>query len=50
MQYAKINALLQALNPETQQFIQSLSTLKHFPKGSMLLREGEHCRNSFHIQ
>jgi CRP-like cAMP-binding protein len=50
MQYARINALLQALNPETQQLIQSLSTLEHFPKGSMLLREGERSRKSFHIQ
>lgn len=50
MHYAKINALLQALTPETQQLIASLSTLQQFPKGSLLLREGEHSRKSFHIQ
>jgi len=50
MQYARTSQLLQALNPETQNLIQSLSTLEQFPRGSMLLRDGERSTKSYHIQ
>ncbi len=49
MHYAQIDQFLQTLKAETQSLIQSLSAVQHYPRGTILLREGEHARKTDHI-